>query len=78
MNWEWAADLNSTSWEGKDLKFHAKTEAGDNEYIIRAHRLRDVAQRTSAEALSLNLPLLRSALAKLARGARPGQTLTLT
>ena len=77
MNEDWSADLDSSTWEGRDLKFSAASETGQNAYIIRAHRLRDVAQRTSAEALALNLPLLRPALVRLARHAQPGETLTL-
>ncbi|RYE99474.1 MAG: hypothetical protein EOO77_35480 [Oxalobacteraceae bacterium] len=78
MEADWRADLDSASWIGRDLKFRAVSEAGENEYIIPGERLRDVAQRTGPEALSLNLPLLRSVLISMSRGARPGQTLTLT
>ena len=77
MDSEWRADLDSASWDGRDLRFRAMSEAGENEYIIRGERLRNVAQRTGPEALTSNLPWLRSLLIRLARGARPGQTLTL-
>lgn len=77
MSFHWNAEVNSASWHGADLTFRAETDAGEVRYLIRAHRLRGAAQRTSVEALSLNLPLLRETLVRLATGARPGQTLTL-
>lgn len=78
MDWEWRPDLDSARWHGHDLIFSAMTEAGVNVYVIRSHHLKNVKQRTGAEALSLNLPALGSSLAKLARGARSGQLLILS
>jgi hypothetical protein len=73
----WNADFESARWAGTDLIFDAVTEMGTVRCLVRAQRLRDTVQRTGPEALSSNLPLLRSELAHRFTTSRPGDTVTL-
>lgn len=77
MMHDWRADLESSSWIGRDLTFRATCQDSENEYVVHSRHLRHVEQRTSAEVLSLNLPLLQDALARLGRAARQGEILIL-
>jgi hypothetical protein len=58
----WSPDLASAHWDGTRLMFDAITDTGVVRYSVAASQLRNVAQRTGAEALSTNLAHLRLAL----------------
>lgn len=65
----WSPDLASAHWEGTRLMFDATTDTGVVRYSVAASQLRNVAQRTGAEALSTNLAHLRVALRRKAAAA---------
>lgn len=73
----WQAEIDSATWEGRDLVFRAVTAEGELTYLIRASRLKEAAQRTGAEALLFNLPMLRNELIELAVRRRSSTLLTL-
>ena len=56
----WTPNFASARWIGNDLAFNATTDAGIVRYVVRARRLRNIAQRTGAEALHSNILHLKS------------------